>query len=627
MRRSLLLMPFLLLGLALAPSAPAAAHADDARFEYLKSVSGLGPVQDPQILFLLMGQYLADDDAEGGIAYFQELLQRYDASLSDPQRGLYLSAIGLLRASHAKDVFILKRFGWVKDTSEILDRAVQLTGGKVFVVRWIRGNVYSQFPSFFGKQQTAFDDLRWCEANTAAAPDLGWMREVDFNLGRLEDSLQHDLKAAAAYLAKSGYPSFQKTEILNTAFSIDPETGFRFAPRSFTEVVPGRIYALSGFEFTEYYFIVSADRTQLFAIDAGTRPDSAKTAYDYLHDKVPNLPPLTAVFVTHAHWDHIGGQHFYRSLSSAPKFYARSNYADELAHDLDDPARYSYFFGSRFSLDDIRDFKPDVTVSTPTEITLGGTRILFIPIHGGETADGMFVFLPDESTLFAGDFMMPYFGAPFVAEGSVPGMLDALDTAIQLAPQHILQGHAPLTRVFGDVETLRQTRHQIAWLDDQVTSLMRQGLSRAEVHERNLVPPDIRATPLAQMPLLLMRENLIDRRFAQAQGYWRDGIEGMDHLSDKDFGAAFKDYLGLSDTQLADAVGRMVDSGDAELASRVVMQALAAYPDSARLAAVKQRVFSSLRQKYQAYDPFRFIVYSELMGAPVPAVQGADIGL
>jgi glyoxylase-like metal-dependent hydrolase (beta-lactamase superfamily II) len=624
MRRSLFILPLVLLGLALAPSAPAATRADDARFEYLKTVSGLGPVQDPQILFLLMSQYLAANDTEGGIAYFQGLLQRYDASLTDPQRGLYLSAIGLLRASHAKDVFVLKRFGWVKDTSAILDQAVQLTGGKVFVVRWIRGNVYSQFPSFFGKQQAAFDDLRWCEANVASAPDLGWMREVDFNLGRLENDLQRDPQAAAAYLAKSGYPSFQKSEILNNPFSIDPETGFTFAPRSFKEVVPGRIYALSGFEFTEYYFIVSADRTQLFAIDAGTRPDSAKTAYDYLHAKVPNLPPLTAVFVTHAHWDHIGGQHFYRSLPSAPKFYARSNYAEELAHDLDNPARYSYFFGSRFTLDDVRDFKPDVTVSGPTEISLGGTRIRFIPIHGGETADGMFVYLPDESALFGGDFVMPYFGAPFVDEGNIPGMLDAMDVAIQLAPQHILLGHAPLTRVFGDVETLKQTRHQIAWLDDQVTGLMQQGLSRAAVHERNLVPPDIRDTPLAQMPLLLMRENLIDRRFAQAQGYWHDGIEGMDHLSDKDFGSAFKDYLGLSDSQMADAVDRMVDAGDSELASRVLMQALAAYPDSAKLAAAKQRVFSSLRQKYQAYDPFRFIVYSELMGAPVPPMQGGE---
>jgi len=627
MRRYLSLAPLFAIALVMAPARPAAAatRANDAPLEYLKTVSGLGPVQDPQILFLLMSQYLAANDAEGGIAYFNDMLQRYDQQLSDPQRSLYLSAIGLLRASHAKDVSFFHRYGWVNDTSAILDRAVQLSGGKIFIVRWIRGNVYSQFPAFFGKRETAFDDLTWCEANAAGAPDSGWLREVYFNLGRLQRDLKGDPSLAASYLAKSGYTSFDKDEVLTTPFTEDAQAGHRFAARSFKEVVPGRIYTLSGFEFTEYNFVVSADRSQLFAIDAGTRPDSAKAAYYYLRSKVPNLPPLTAVFVTHAHWDHIGGQHFFRSLPSAPKFYARSNYQEELGHSLGAPARYSYFFGSRFDLDDIRDFKPDVAIAGPSEVTLGGTHIRFIPIHGGETADGMFVYFPDESTLFAGDFMMPYFGAPFVDEGNVPGMLDAIDVVTQLAPAHILHGHAPLTRIFGNLETLKQTRKQIAWLNDQVTDLMSQGLTRAEIHERNLVPPDIRETPLAQLPLLLMRENLIDRRYAQRAGYWRDGLEGMDHLSDKDLGSTFKTYLGLSDSQMADAIDRMVEAGDAELAARTVMQALEAYPGSPRLAAAKHRVFSALRQKYQGFDPFRFIVYSELMGAPVPPVAGADM--
>jgi hypothetical protein len=47
----------------------------------------------------------------------------------------------------------------------------------------------------------------------------------------------------------------------------------------------GRIYALSGFEFTEYYFVVSDDRRQLIGIDAGTRADSAKVAYEATEPK------------------------------------------------------------------------------------------------------------------------------------------------------------------------------------------------------------------------------------------------------------------------------------------------------------------------------------------------------
>jgi alkyl sulfatase BDS1-like metallo-beta-lactamase superfamily hydrolase len=52
------------------------------------------------------------------------------------------------------------------------------------------------------------------------------------------------------------------------------------------------LYALSGFEFTEYYFVVSDDGRELIGIDAGTRPDSAKAAYEALRAHAPGLPSL-----------------------------------------------------------------------------------------------------------------------------------------------------------------------------------------------------------------------------------------------------------------------------------------------------------------------------------------------
>ena len=67
-----------------------------------------------------------------------------------------------------------------------------------------------------------------------------------------------------------------------TPFSEEVASGHTFAPRRISEIVPGRVYALSGFEFTEYYFVVSDDRRELIGIDAGTRPDSAKAAYEAL---------------------------------------------------------------------------------------------------------------------------------------------------------------------------------------------------------------------------------------------------------------------------------------------------------------------------------------------------------
>ena len=104
--------------------------------------------------------------------------------------------------------------------------------------------------------------------------------------------------------------------------------------------MPGRIYALSGFEFTEYYFVVSDDRRQLIGIDAGTRADSAKVAYEALRAYAPSLPELTTVFITHSHWDHVGGHKYFRALNPRLRFYARSNYQEEIAREVDAPGNF-----------------------------------------------------------------------------------------------------------------------------------------------------------------------------------------------------------------------------------------------------------------------------------------------
>ena len=79
---------------------------------------------------------------------------------------------------------------------------------------------------------------------------------------------------------------------------------------------------------------MSDNRQELIGIDAGTRPDSAKTAYEALRAYAPNLPELTTIFITHSHWDHVGGHTYFRTLNPPVRFYARSNYAEEIAHDL-----------------------------------------------------------------------------------------------------------------------------------------------------------------------------------------------------------------------------------------------------------------------------------------------------
>src|SRR5882724_12527739 len=102
--------------------------------EYLKAVNTVAPPQDPQLLFLLMAQYSNANMQGEGAEFFSARLKVFGPRLTDAQKALYLSAIGLLRAQHASSVSLLHRIGYVKDTMAILDQAKRLSGGQIFAV-------------------------------------------------------------------------------------------------------------------------------------------------------------------------------------------------------------------------------------------------------------------------------------------------------------------------------------------------------------------------------------------------------------------------------------------------------------------------------------------------------------
>src|SRR5215475_6184158 len=348
-------------------------------------------------------------------------MKEFDSRLSPAQKALYLSAIGLLRAQNASSISLLHRIGYVKETISILEQAKQLSGGQIFVVNWIAGIVYAELPRQFDQGKAAEAELGWCLENADKAPHAGWFREVYYHLGKLAVAEGEQTKAQD-YLQRSGYKDFDRPITLITPFSEEVASGHTFAPRRIAEVVTGRVYVLSGFEFTEYYFVVSDDRQELIGIDAGTRADSAKTAYEALRAHAPNLPELTTVLVTHSHWDHVGGHKYFRALNPRLQFYARDNYREEIARSAAAPGVFGkQFFGERFDIDDVLSFKPDITIDRRTELKIGGTRIELIPVQGGETHDAMLIHLPDQGVM---------------SFSSLHGNeLDALDVVVQKNPR------------------------------------------------------------------------------------------------------------------------------------------------------------------------------------------------
>lgn len=632
MNRSIVILALLgtlvlsIVAIVRAPSSGAQAHlpADTVQPElaYLKQVNQWRPPSDPQLLFLLMQQFANTGRHVEGIAYFEDVLNRFAPRLTDNQKAQYLVAIAFLRSGHAYDVFLFKRFGWVHDTLALLDEAKRLTRSEMFIARWMSGVVRARIPGFFGERDTALADLLWCVEHVDAAPHRNWLREVYTQLAALYRQ-RGDTAEAERYQILTGTGIENDTPVFTTPFAEDPSNGHTFMSRSIREVIPDRVYCLSGFEFTEYYFVISADRHELIAIDAGTRPDAAQAAYEALRNQVPSLPPLTTVFVTHAHWDHVGGHRYFRSLNPAVRFYGRSNYQEELSYDaLGNPTMLQRFFGEKFRLDDVLTYKPDVLIDGPRDVVIGETHFHLTPTSGGETPDALLVHMPDENVLFVGDILMPYLGAPFVPEGSIDGLVEAINQVNLLKPRYLLHGHVPLTRIFSSTAMLDDLRIQLTWLRDEVLRAVKSGTERGVIQQTNLIPPTLaNSASDVHLAYLVIRENMINRLFQQYSGYWQNGLRGLDMLTDSDHGAALVDYFGLSDTQLADAAERMMKDGRHELAANYLRWAQTKLPDSPRLNESRRLGYLKLMDKYQEFNPFKLIVYAGEINQPIVQIN------
>jgi glyoxylase-like metal-dependent hydrolase (beta-lactamase superfamily II) len=598
------------------------AKRHDPDLEYLKSVNSAAPPRDPELMFILMTQFANSNLPGEGAAFFSARLKEFEPQLTPVQKSLYLGIIGLLRAQHASSVTLLKRSGYVKDTIAILDQAKQLSGGQVFVVNWIAGVVHTELPAYFHQRQAAQQELAWCAEYADKAPHPAWLREVYYHLGKLALN-DGDTAKAQEYLHRSGYSDFDHPITLATPFSEDKASGHAFAPQLITEIVPGRVYALTGFEFTEYYFVVSKDRHQLIAIDAGTRPDFAKGAYEALQAYAPGLPPLTTVFITHAHWDHVGGHSYFRGLNPRPRFYGRENYREDFEQQINGPDVFGkQFFGERFRPNDVFSYKPDTTIDKRTELNIGGSKFELIPARGGETSDAMLIYLPEEKVMFMGDIIMPYLGAPFDEAGDLQGLLDAIDVVVSRNPQHLLHGHEPLTRNFTSPPILSHLKTDLAWLRDQVLMAIRRGDERAAIQESNLIPPDFLATQAdAYQPYYILREHVIDRLYDQNVGYWQANLHGLAHPGRSDRGELLADYLGLSEAQIVTAADRLAADGKYEMAADLIESAEAKFPGSDSLKRAKRFAYLKLMEKNQNTDPFKFIIYSARIGEQTPQIN------
>lgn len=601
-------------------------HSDIA---VLETILSYGPVTDPRPVFLLANGYIVANQQEEGIAFFQRILKRYENKFSDDQRATYMAAYALLRATYADHVPLPSRIFWVRDTFDILEDAKALAADQNPLARWAAGIVYTQVPAFFGKRDEALEDLLWLTDRPQLEPTPGFYREIYRHLSILYDA-QGDSAETNRYLKLSGYEKYEPRTLFSGWFSTTRDKGLLFAPTPWIEdVVPGRIFAVRGFGFSDLHFIISDNGKELISIDAATQPYSMEAGYQFLRENRKNLPPLTSAIITHAHWDHIGGHSYLRTLEPKVTIYGRDNYNDLINNRVLRNHPYKQFRGEGFKHEWIADYSPHIAIADQQKITIDGTAITLLPISGGETEDALLIHLPELGVLFTGDALMPFYGEPWVEEGDIDGALAMMDAAIALKPTKILHGHVGITVMYPTIQELRAFRDHYSWLVSQSRLHLKNGYSAKEIQRLNLIPPGIQKQPTSLFGYLSPRDHIITRVADKMTGIWRENVtgqepEGLDTLTSIEYGRMLDLYLDLSADEIETALVRMIEGGDNELALQMAVAAEQRFPSHNGITAQKADAADRLRSAAQFFDPFAFTTYSEMIGVeqqPIPSLS------
>jgi hypothetical protein len=162
-------------------------------------------------------------------------------------------------------------------------------------------------------------------------------------------------------------------------------------------------------------------------------------------------------------------------------------------------------------------------------------------------------------------------------------------------------------------------KSHLAWLRAEVLAAIQRGSDRSALQQANLIPPGLLAgEPGAHLPYLVMRENVINRIFHQTVGYWQPDLQGMDILGRSDRGSMLVDYLGVTESLLSQGIERMIADGKYELAANALDWAQERYSESAPLKSMERVAYLKLMEKYQEFNPFKFIIYSGRGGLDLP---------
>jgi glyoxylase-like metal-dependent hydrolase (beta-lactamase superfamily II) len=482
--------------------------------------------------------------------------------------------------------------------------------------QYFRGLALAGLPANSGHAEQAVADLEFVLAVRDQFPSM-LIRAAYHGLAAAYAAMgKDDLAALAA--ASTGLSSAPVQARLQFSGAwMNAADGFHMGSPRIAEVAPG-VRVAHGYDFADFAFVSTDDG--VVAIDAGTVEHRVRAA---LADADIDPADVSHVILTHAHFDHAAG--FGAFTGSNTRVIAQAGFPSELQRQQAHVMPFRYFTGSGAGFGSSDGSQPavpiavDELIGSVTSISVGGTEFILYPTTGGETGDALMVYLPASGILLTGDVMMPYLGAPFFAEGSPEGMLDALRLITELNPRLLVHGHSILTEVF-TAETVPGLLAALTELRDSSLAAIRGGQTVTEVLDGSVLPAKLRDHPAAVAPYLAIRDHFVQRLYQQHGGYWQRDGQGLEPISPDDRAAALDLLAGHSPEQFAETARMLLEQRDWVLALEIATAGLARHPDRADLARLREQALYRLMERHQLQDPFRFLIYAELAGVEIGQV-------
>jgi glyoxylase-like metal-dependent hydrolase (beta-lactamase superfamily II) len=190
--------------------------------------------------------------------------------------------------------------------------------------------------------------------------------------------------------------------------------------------------------------------------------------------------PVTHVVLTHYHADHIYGLQEFRkhgakiiAQRAAIDYIQSETAANRLQASRADLAPW---------IDDKTELvRPDTWIDGPTELDLGGTKLLLQPAGPAHTPEDTVVYLPAEGVLFAGDIVFRG-RIPYVGQADSRHWIAALDTLLKMQPRILVPGHGAMSTTAR--EDLQLTRDYLSYLRETMGAAARDMEPFDEVYKR-----------------------------------------------------------------------------------------------------------------------------------------------